>query len=243
MRGQAVAGYGSPDSGGALPNTSVRVWVASAGRDSKMGNQRRERTQTMNDKDLFQHYVDLNSPEAAEWNLSPECLYLQFRMRAAVKAYLTPFAGIRVLNIGIGVGDWDDFLGYWTKGFGTTTSVDIDETQCDRLRYRQEREKHANPSEVACEDILKTTLPAASFDVVTAVGSTFDEVGDTPALFNVCMGLLKPGGLLFAAPIDRNGQARQILRQASQVSAQVTHNKRYAHDAAKLRVILVEKAH
>ncbi len=194
-----------------------------------------------NDKDLLQHYLDLNSPEAAEWNLSPECLYLQFRMRAAVRAYLTPFESIRVLNIGIGVGEWDDFLGYWAKDFGNLTSLDIDQAQCERLRHRQKREQHANPSEVVCEDILKTTLPRASFDVVTVVGSTFDEVRDTPALFNVCMELLKPDGLLFAAPIDRNGQARQILRRTSQICAQVTHNKRYAHGQAKLRVIIVEK--
>ncbi|NIA14173.1 MAG: methyltransferase domain-containing protein [Nitrospiraceae bacterium] len=195
----------------------------------------------MNDKDLLRHYLKMKGPDAARWNLSPECLYLEFRMRAAIKSYLVPFAGMGVLNVGIGVGEWDDFLGYWIKDFGSLTSVDIDKSICSLFRYRQRRERHANPSSVVCEDILKTELPRRSFDVVTVVGSTFEEVGETPALFSVCMDLLRPGGRLFAAPIDRNGQATALLRQACLSSVPVIHNKRFSHEKVRLRVIVVKR--
>ena len=195
----------------------------------------------MNDENLLRHYLEMNAPDAAGWNLSPENLYLEFRMRAAIKSYLVPFAGMAVLNVGIGVGEWDDFLGYWTKDFGSLTSVDIDKSICSLFRYRQLRERHTNPSTVICEDILKTELPRRSFDVVTVVGSTFEEVGETPALFGVCMELLRPGGHLFAAPIDRNGQATALLRQARLSSVPVIHDKRFSHEKVRLRVVVVKK--
>ncbi|WP_370636222.1 class I SAM-dependent methyltransferase [Cohnella sp. CFH 77786] len=83
-----------------------------------------------------------------------------------------------VCNIGIGTGDWDDFLGYELNGYGHLTSIDIDREICDLFQYRQLREGHNNPSEVVCCDFLSNSIDDKSFDLITIIGSTMNQIGN-----------------------------------------------------------------
>lgn len=82
------------------------------------------------------------------------------------------FDEIQVCNIGIGTGDWDDYIGYWLKGRG------IDESICVIFEYRQQREQHPNPSKVLCKSIFDSDLPQEAFDIVPLIGSAINETGD-----------------------------------------------------------------
>jgi ubiquinone/menaquinone biosynthesis C-methylase UbiE len=149
----------------------------------------------MTDKDLFNFYLQMKD-EGDPFNISPMNLYMELETRDFLDNEFVIFPEINVCNIGIGVGEWDDYLGYCLKGKGQHTSVDIDEGICERFAYRQMREKHPNPSKVICENILETTLPKASFDLITLIGSTVNEIGDYDETFKVIASLLKSGGEL-----------------------------------------------
>ncbi|ULL17774.1 class I SAM-dependent methyltransferase [Paenibacillus sp. H1-7] len=149
----------------------------------------------MDDSTLLHHYLSLRDREAGKWNLSPASLYVELETRDYVNSSLDKRPGIRVLNIGIGTGDWDDFLGFWLDGAGTLMSVDIDERICNLYQYRQSREGHPNPAHVVCSDILSYT-PEEQFDLVTIIGSTMKEIGDYESTLAQCSALLKPMGQL-----------------------------------------------
>src|SRR5690625_3111445 len=147
---------------------------------------------TIKDEKLFQYYLELRSPEAGEWNTSPQCIHTELVTRDYIRKSFEVTDGIRVCNVGIGTGDWDDYLGYWLKGNGSLTSIDIDEEICEIFRYRQEREGHPNPSKVVCKSIYDADLPSEKFDLVTTIGSTINEVGEFSKCLNACFKLLKP---------------------------------------------------
>lgn len=150
---------------------------------------------------LFHYYIMCHTPipeGGAEWNLSPEHNYLfGFAVRDFIRRTYILTHGIKACNAGIGVGEWDDFLGYWLRDWGTLTSMDIDTPICEVFAYRQKRERHHNPSRVVNEDIFKTTLAHDSFDLVTIIGSTPQETHNPPAALDCCFTLVKPGGCLF----------------------------------------------
>ena len=157
-------------------------------------------TENSMEEQLLQYYLLLKTPipeGGAEWNLSPEYHYLfGFAVRDFLRRFYTPFQGIQVCNVGIGAGDWDDFLGYWLKNWGTLTSIDIVEWLCSLFAYRQKRERHPNPSRVVNDDILNTSLPHAAFDLVTIIGSTAKETGNPHGALDRCFDLVKLGGHL-----------------------------------------------
>jgi ubiquinone/menaquinone biosynthesis C-methylase UbiE len=182
------------------------------------------------DETLFDHYRALRAPDGAgEWNLSPECLFTEFCTRDAFKAYLQPFADIRVLNAGIGTGDWDDFLGYWAHPIGTVTSIDIVPEICGLFQYRQSREGHPNPSTVICQDITKAELPEKSFDIVTMIGSTLDETGRCEPALEGCFNVLKPNGRLFLMLFDRNETPQKTLAFLATQSVSIFFRRQYSH--------------
>jgi ubiquinone/menaquinone biosynthesis C-methylase UbiE len=146
------------------------------------------------DQRLFEHYLALAGPEAGPWNRSPRSLYIEYWTRDFIAKRLEPFDGMRVCNVGIGTGGWDDFLGDWLNDKGRLTSVDIDPDICELFEYRQKREGHLNPSTVVCADILSDSLPAASFDVVTVIGSTVGESEDYDGCLDSCWRLVREGG-------------------------------------------------
>lgn len=170
----------------------------------------------MTDSELFRHYLAKGSPEAAAWNLSPECAYLDYRLRTWARELVGRRQELSVLNVGIGVGEWDDFLGYLLAGSGTLTSVDNDATICDTLRARQQREGHPNPATVVCADLL-AWQSHQRFDLVTIVGSTLPEIGDTHAAVRAALSLLAAGGRVALLTIgdepDLHGLDVMVLRR------------------------------
>lgn len=104
--------------------------------------------------------------------------------------------GLNVCNVGIGTGDWDNFLCDLLVGTGCLTSIDIDPEICELFRYRQKREGHPNPSTVVCADVMEDSLPAASFDVVTIIGSTVTESGNYSRCLGSCLRLVRPAGFM-----------------------------------------------
>ncbi len=151
----------------------------------------------MDDARLLRFYLERGGPEA-RWNLSPECAYLDYRLHgwAAEQLLLGPCAS--VLNIGIGAGHWDDWLGYLLDGHGRLTSIDRDGAIADTLRYRQQREGHPNPARAHCVDVLRDRIDGR-FDVVTLIGSTAAETGEWQTALAVASRALNPGGRLFYA--------------------------------------------
>ncbi|WP_010275456.1 class I SAM-dependent methyltransferase [Paenibacillus senegalensis] len=158
----------------------------------------------MNDEKLLQFYLNLRSSEAGPWNLSPENLYIELEVRHHIRELIYLHSRLNVCNIGIGTGEWDDYLGYILTGRGNITSVDIDNHTCELFQYRQKIESHPNPSKVLCENILETSLNANSFDIVTIIGSTVREIGQYNRTLETCFKLLKPGGQFFYMDFEKN---------------------------------------
>ena len=156
------------------------------------------------DEKLWNYYLELKSPEVGEWNSSPQCIHTELVTRDYVRKAFSVTEGMRVCNVGIGTGDWDDYLGYWLKGRGSLTSIDIDMGICEIFEYRQRREGHPNPSEVLCKSIFDLDLPVEEFHIVTLIGSAINETEDFKRCLDSCFGLLKHGGyLLFMANLKR----------------------------------------
>lgn len=176
---------------------------------------------------LMQFYLALKGPEAGEWNSSPENLYAECMTRDYARKEFAITDGMQVCNIGIGTGDWDDYLGYLLKGKGRLTSIDIDADICELFAYRQRREGHPNPSEVMNRSIFDTELPQGAYDLVTMIGSTINEAGQFEQCLDICLNLLKPGGsLMFMANLKRSPVSR-IEHYAEDRGAIIEHLERY----------------
>ncbi len=185
------------------------------------------------EQQLLAYYVSLKTPipeGGAEWNLSPEHHYLfGFSTRDFLYRNCELLPDMRVCNIGIGMGDWDDYLGYWLHKWGTLTSVDIDENLCGLFAYRQKREQHSNPSSVVAEDILHTSLPAASFDLVTIIGSTTHETGQPEAAMNISLKLAKSGGHVLYMGTTETAPESWFKDYLKHLTCRVTHHENFTY--------------
>jgi hypothetical protein len=128
------------------------------------------------DSELFAHYV---ARGGEPWNTSLEAAWLDYELRAWIQPRLPKhLPRARVANLGIGVGLWDDWLGYELGA--PITSIDRDPEIRRVFAARQRRERHPYPSRVLA------ALPAPTdderFDAITIVGSTLAETGDRDAL-------------------------------------------------------------
>lgn len=151
----------------------------------------------MNDRRLLKFYLERGAPEAQRWNLSPGNLAAELSSRTLLSDWVKPRRGFAACNLGIGVGEWDDYLGYWLEGRGTLTSIDDDRSVCDVFRHRQRREHHPNPSRVFCRDFLAEPAVPGAYDLVTLIGTTASETGNLRAAVAACFRLLRPNGRLF----------------------------------------------
>lgn len=123
-------------------------------------------------------------------------LYFEYISRDFVSNQFELIDGMKVCNVGIGAGEWDDYLGYWLKDKGTLTSIDIDKEICEFFTLRQKIEQHSNPSNVICEDVMTTTAPKAYFNLVTIIGSAIQETGAYHRALSSCFDLVKENGYL-----------------------------------------------
>lgn len=152
---------------------------------------------------LLRHFLAQGGPESGPWNVSPELAYVTYCFRSWFReACRTKRGALEVCNVGIGAGEWDDFLGYELLGRGSLVSVDIDPEICDLLRMRQRAQRHPNRARVLCRDVLRMRS-RARFDIVTIVGSTLAEIGNYEAGLEKAVGLLKPRGRLFYTDFER----------------------------------------
>ena len=158
--------------------------------------------------------------EPWKWFLSPERLFLDCWTRAFLRDHVAPSAlaeagdtapPVRACNVGIGAGEWDDWLGFWLHGHGELVSVDINEHQVKGLAQRQAREGHPNPSTVMHADLLRAEL--GPFDLVTVVGSTLHETHAPARALRCATQWVRPGGLLYATVMHGMGDPEQLFRE------------------------------
>ena len=143
------------------------------------------------------------------WHHSPERLYQECWMRFVLREQVDPASCPEVCNIGVGMGEFDDFLGYWLLEHGQLTSVDIDEAQVRNLAARQREQGHPNASKVVHADLMRATL--GPFDLVTVAGTTLHETHAPARALQCALAWVKPGGLLFATVIHDLGDPERIL--------------------------------
>ena len=149
------------------------------------------------DRELLAHYVSLG---AEPWNRSTEEKWYELEMRRFVEPRLPARRPLAVCNVGIGAGDWDDWLGDVLGDGAQLVSVDRDRATCRLFALRQARERHAHPAEVVCGDVLDGALGERRFGVITAVGSTLRENGPRRAeVERALLAALAPGGVLLVA--------------------------------------------
>ncbi len=141
--------------------------------------------------------------DARRWNLSAERLYIDCWTRFFLRERIDPAACARACNVGIGDGEWDDWLGYWLLDHGSLTSVDIDEQIVASLGERQREAGHPNPARVIHGDLLRASL--GPFDLVTVVGSTLQETHTPAQALRAAVQLVRPGGWLYATALHTLG--------------------------------------
>lgn len=193
----------------------------------------------MNDHRLLEFYLERFGPEAQRWNLFPQNLSAELNSRRSLLQWVKPFRAMRVCNIGIGVGEWDDFLGYWLHGRGRLISVDRDRRICEVFKYRQKRERHPNPAAVTCRDFVQKPLPSAQFDLVTLIGSTAHESQAYGACITACLSLLRSGGRLFYMDFARYHKPAEFLTAARRAGGKL--ESRAKSTAFSDFVVLVKK--
>jgi hypothetical protein len=174
--------------------------------EDELGNRR-----AAEDAELLAHYV---ARGREPWNVSLEASWLDYELRAFVLARLPKRRPLAVLNVGIGVGLFDDWLGHVIGG--RITSVDRDPDICRVLALRQRREGHPYPARVVCGDVRDgalagSLLSGGRFDVITVVGSTLEESGDRGATTRALEGLLAAAGTLLVAEVGQGATGDRVL--------------------------------
>lgn len=180
----------------------------------------------MDDQKLLDFYLAMREPEAYQWNISPLSLYLELETRDFLLRNFELSNGMDILNIGIGVGEWDDFLGYFLNNSGQLTSIDIDPYICEIFKYRQRREGHLNCSDVICDDILNNHL-SKNYDLVTMIGSALQEIGSYKKVFEKILRLLKPNGHLMFMDFVKYQKKEELLDILYEVGMELVHIEEY----------------
>lgn len=156
---------------------------------------------TTDDARLLEHYLQRGHEP---WNVSLEAAWLDFELRRHVSERVARWrertgTTPRVLNVGIGVGLWDDWLGHEVGA--EITSIDIDCDICELFELRQRRERHPYPARVMCGDLDELARAGEQFDIITCIGSTLDESGAPQELRDAMRALLAPGGELLIGEV------------------------------------------
>lgn len=181
----------------------------------------------MNDQTLLKYYLNMREPEAYQWNMSPRSLYLEFETRDFLSRNFEVFVGMKACNIGIGVGKWDDYLGYFLKGNGQLTSIDIDQEICEIFGFRQRREGHTNPSVVICSDFLGCELPAMEYDLVTMIGSALNEIRVYRKTFEKISKMMKPNGQFLYMDFNKYHKKEELLSKLDDLNMELERLEEY----------------
>lgn len=149
------------------------------------------------------------TPVLRRWILSPERLYLDCWTRYFLREHLDPTQIRDACNVGIGPGEFDDWLGLLLPEQASLTSVDIDHRVVSAHAIRQERLGHPNPSRVVHGDLMQLNL--GPFDLVTVVGSTINETHAPARALEVAQSWVRPGGLLYATIVHSMVEKPDLL--------------------------------
>ena len=161
---------------------------------------------------LLRTYTQMYGPEAGPWNLSVENKYLMYRFADFFEKHFEVAEGACICNIGIGAGEWDEYLSYKLRG-GSLTSIDRLEICCRQLEERLNAERNPNAVQVIRADALELD-PAKEFDVVTMVGSTVMESGTGMQLLKKAFRFVKTGGAMYYQSIDPEEDGNVVLKTA-----------------------------
>ena len=161
---------------------------------------------------LLQTYSQMYAPEAGPWNLSVENKYLEYRFRDFFEKHFDIPKDAQICNIGIGAGEWDIYLSYKLFG-GVLTSVDMLEVCCRQLEERIICEGNPNEVTVVCADAM-TLDYKEQFDILTMVGSTTIESGNSMALFTKVCGFIKDGGAIYYQSLDDKEDCNVVMQTA-----------------------------
>ena len=164
-------------------------------------------------------YAQMYGPEAGPWNLSVGNRYLEYRIADFFEKHFDVDAGMEICNIGIGAGEWDRYLSYRLQG-GGLTSIDQLEICCSQLEKRLVCEGNPNPVRVICADAMELDL-TERFDLLTMVGTTGQESGDSVKLLGQAVRFLRPGGQLYYQSLDEKECADTVLRAAFSMGLQL----------------------
>ncbi|MEN0064719.1 MAG: class I SAM-dependent methyltransferase [Myxococcota bacterium] len=143
--------------------------------------------------------------------LSPERLYLDCWTRYFLRQHLDLTQVKASCNVGIGVGEFDDWLGHHLTGHAKLTSVDIDHTVVAAFRERQRRHEHPNPSVVVHGDLMQASL--GPFDLVTMVGSTASETHAPARALQCAQDWVRPGGWFYTTLMHSISNPRSLMAE------------------------------
>lgn len=141
--------------------------------------------------------------EAERWNLSPERLYIDTWTRWFLRERL-PWDDIETAcNVGIGQGDFDDWLGFALGSDAELVSIDRDPHVVATFQARQRDEGHPNAADALHDELFTTSR--GPFDLVTVTGSVLQETGDPARSLDALLRLVAPGGWLYAVVLHELG--------------------------------------
>lgn len=161
---------------------------------------------------LLRTYSQMYGPEAGPWNTSVENKYLEYRFAEFFEKHFPVVPDANICNIGIGAGDWDIYLSYRLKG-GSLTSIDRLEICCQQLKQRLICEDNPNTVTVLCADAMSLDLPER-FDILTMVGTTGIESGNSIKLLEKAFSFVKSGGLVYYQSTDKTEDPNNVIQTA-----------------------------
>lgn len=161
---------------------------------------------------LLRTYSQMYGPEAGPWNTSVENKYLEYRFAEFFEKHFPIAPDTGICNIGIGAGDWDIYLSYRLKG-GSLTSIDRLDICCQQLKQRLICEENPNAVTVLCADAMSLDFPER-FDILTMVGTTGKESGDSMKLLEKAFSFVKPGGCVYYQSLDEAEDPGTVIETA-----------------------------
>ena len=168
---------------------------------------------------LLNTYAQMYGPEAGPWNLSVGNKYLEYRFADFFERHFTVTEGMDLCNIGIGAGEWDRYLSYKLKN-GSLTSIDRLEICCRQLEKRLVCEGNPNKVTVICSDVMELESKE-QFDIVTMVGTTGMESGDSISLLEKASHLVKTGGSIYYQTLDEKEDCNHVFHLAHRLGLQI----------------------
>ena len=124
-----------------------------------------------------------------------------------LKKYLEQYPNAKILDIGTGKGDFINLIDYLYQDYSEIIGIDV----VDYLLEMNMDTFNNNPKiKFINEDILNTTFPKKSFDVIS-LSNTFHHLTNIKETLKHMVTLLKPKGIIIVSEsIPENSNKRQV---------------------------------